>query len=52
MAVLEERMKALDPEQNEVYKFLGCEQGDKIDVRRVMQKEKKEIAIRLEQLWG
>jgi hypothetical protein len=52
MAVLEERMKALDPEQNEVYKFLGCEQGDKIDVRRVMQRVKKEIAIRLEQLWG
>ncbi|CAB4045676.1 Hypothetical predicted protein, partial [Paramuricea clavata] len=52
LAVLEERMKALDPEQNEVYKFLGCEQGDKIDVRRVMQRVKKEIAKRLEQLMG
>ncbi|CAB4015300.1 Hypothetical predicted protein [Paramuricea clavata] len=48
----EERMKALDPEQNEVYKFLGCEQGDKIDVKRVMQRVKKEIAKRLEQLVG
>ena len=50
LAVLEERMKALDPEQNEVYKFLGCEQGNKIDVKKVMQRVKKEIAKRLEQL--
>ena len=27
--VLEERMKALDSNQNEVYKFLGCEQRGK-----------------------
>ena len=52
LAVPEERMKALDPEQNEVYTFLGCEQGDKIDVRRVMQRVKNEIAKRLEQLMG
>ena len=50
LAVLEERMKALDPEQNEVHKFLGCEQGNKIDVKKVMQRVKKEIAKRLEQL--
>ena len=41
LAIFEERMKALDPEQNEVYKFLGCEQGDKIDVNRVMQRVKR-----------
>jgi hypothetical protein len=53
LAVLEERIKALDPEQNEVYTFLGCVQGDKIDVRRaMMQGVKKEIAKRLEQLMG
>ena len=52
LAVLEERMKALDPEQNEVYKFLGCEQGNNIDVKRVMQRVKKEISKRLEQLIG
>ena len=40
-------MKAFDPEQNKVYTFLGCEQGDKIDVR-----VKKEIAKRMEQLIG
>ena len=50
LAVLEERMKALDPEQSEVYKFLGCEQRNKIDVKKVMQRVKKEIAKRLEQL--
>ena len=37
-------------EQNEVYKFLGCEQGDKIDVKRVIQRVKKEMMKRLEQL--
>ena len=39
LAIFEERMKA--PEQNEVYKFLGCEQGDKIDVKRVMHRVKR-----------
>ena len=43
-------MKPLDPEHNEVYKFLGCEQGNKFDVKKVMQRVKKEIAKRLEQL--
>ena len=32
LTVLEKRMKALDPDENEVYKFLGCKQGEKIDV--------------------
>ena len=27
LEVLEERMKAFNPNQNEVYKFLGCGQG-------------------------
>ena len=35
--VLEERMSVLDPEKKEFYKFLGCEQGDKIDVKMVMK---------------
>ena len=29
LTILKERMKALDPEQNEVYKFLGCEHARK-----------------------
>ena len=28
-AVLEEKMEALGPNKNKIYKFLGCEQSDK-----------------------
>ena len=38
--LLEERMIPLDPEQNEARKFLGCEQGDKIDVKKVTERIK------------
>ena len=50
LAVLEEKMDALDPNKNEIYKFLRCEQADKIDVRRVMERVKKEIRRRLDHL--
>ena len=50
LTVLEEKMKALDPSQNEIYKFLGCEQADKIDVKRVMERVKTEIRKRLDHL--
>ena len=43
LLVLEEKMKALDPEKNEVYKFLGCEQSDDIDAKKVLERVKKEI---------
>ena len=33
LAVLEEKMKALDPSRNENYRFLGCEQADKINLK-------------------
>ena len=42
LIVLEEKLVALDPEKNEIYKFLGCEQANKIDVKRVMERVKKE----------
>ena len=41
LAVLEEKMDALDPNKNEIYKFLGCKQADKIDVKRVMERVKE-----------
>ena len=47
LVVLEERMKELDPEQNEMYKFFGYEQGVKIDVKRFMERVKNEIGKRL-----
>ena len=31
----EEKMDALDPNKNEIYKFLGCEQADKINVNEL-----------------
>ena len=27
LEILEERMKALDPNKKDVYKFIGCEKG-------------------------
>ena len=33
LTVLEEKMKALDPNKNEIYTFLGCEQANKIDMK-------------------
>ena len=50
--VLEEKMDALDPNKNEIYKFLGCEQAAKIDVKRVMERVKKEIRRRQDHLTG
>ena len=41
LSVLEEKMDALDPNKNEICKFLGCEQADKTDVKRVMERVKK-----------
>ena len=52
LMVLEDKMEALDPDKNEIYKFLGCEQADKIDVKRVMERVKKEIRKRLDHLVG
>ena len=43
LAVLEGKMDTLDPNKNKIYKFLGCEQADKIDVKRVTEGIKKEI---------
>ena len=40
LAVLEEKMDALDPNKNEIYKFLLCEQADKIDVKMSYRKSK------------
>ena len=51
LALLEERMKALlDPHRNENYRFLGCEQADKINVKRVIGRVKNEIMRRLDHL--
>ena len=41
LVVLEEKTNAFDSNKNEIYKFLGCEQADKIDVNRVMGRVKR-----------
>ena len=43
--VLEERMRAMKPDENEVYKFLGCEQ-----VAKVLERVKGEMVKRMESL--
>ena len=50
LPVLEEKMKALDPQKNDVCKFLGCEQSDDIDVKKVLERVKKETKKRTEHL--
>ena len=52
LAVLEEKIDALNPNKNEIYKFLGCEQADKIQVKRVMERVKEEITKRQDHLTG
>ena len=52
LMVLEDKTKALDPDKYQIYKFLGCEQADKIDVKRVIERVKKEIRKRLDHLVG
>ena len=48
LEVLEERMKALDPNKMRYTNFLDVNKG-KINVRKVMERVKKKIKIRLEQ---
>ena len=50
LAVLEEKMDALDLNKNEIDRFLGCKQTDKTDVKRVEGRAKKEIRKRLDHL--
>ena len=40
-------MNALDPDPNEVYRFFGCEQADKIDKGKVMERVMKEVTKRM-----
>ena len=37
LEVLEERMKAIDPDENEIFKFLGIEQADGIKIKKVFE---------------
>ena len=45
-------MDVLDPNKSKIYKFFVCEQGDKIDGKRVMERVETEIRKRLDHLTG
>ena len=47
LQVLEEGMKTMDPDENEIYKFLGIEQGDGIRTKMVFQRVKEEVSKRV-----
>ena len=50
LEVLEERMNAMDPDENDVYKFLGIEQADGIKTKKVFQRVKTEVRNRVSML--
>ena len=50
LPLLEERRKTMDPDENEIYKFLGIEQADNIKTKNVFERVKNEIKKRTKTL--
>ena len=50
LPVLEERMKIMDPDEIEIYKFLGIEQADCMKTRNVFERVKKKVKKRTNML--
>ena len=50
LQVLEERMKMMNPDENEIYKFLGIEQADGIKTKAVYERVKEEVTMRVKML--
>ena len=50
LPVLQERMKTMDPDENDVYKFLGVEQANGIKSKSVFERVKDEITDRMRML--
>ena len=50
LQVLEERIKTMDPDENEIYKFLGIEQADGIRTKAVYERVKEELAKRMKMI--
>ena len=50
LQVLEERMKMMNPDENEIYKFLGIEQADGIKMKAVYERVKEEVTKRVKML--
>ena len=50
LEILKERMKTIDPDENEIYKFLGIEQADGIKTKKVFKRVKSEVNKRIKML--
>ena len=50
LQVLEERMKTMEPYENEIYKFLGIEQADGIRTKTVFERVKEDISKRVKMI--
>ena len=50
LQVLEERMKMVNPDENEIYKFLGIKQTDGIGTKAVYERVKEEVKKRVKML--
>ena len=50
LQVLEEGMESMDPDENEIYKFLGIEQADGIKTKRVYEQVKHKVTKRVRML--
>ena len=50
LQVLEKRMESMDPDENEINKFLGTEQADGIKTKRVYEQVKHEVTKRVRML--
>ena len=50
LAIGEEQMEALNPQIKEVYKFLGCEQGEGTEIAVVQERLRKAVKSRTEEL--
>ena len=47
LLVLQERMKTMNPNQKEIFKFLEAEQADGINIKEIYNKVKEEVNRRL-----
>ena len=50
LQVLEERMKTMNSDKNEVYKFLGIEQADGIRTKNLFERVKDEVSKRVKMI--
>ena len=50
LQVLVERMESMDPDKNEIFKFLGIERADGIKIKRAYERVKHEVTKRVRRL--